>query len=100
MDDATFVIGRLGVIEDVNDAACMLLGYSRAELLRLHGVELVVPEDQVRVGLSVEQMRRGEAEQRRGRLVRKDGSIISVEVRALPLPESRVALIVRPVADG
>jgi PAS domain S-box-containing protein len=78
--DATFVIGLLGRIEDVNAEACALLGYRRDELLRLYGSELVPAHDKVRVGLSVGQMRRGEVEQRQGRLVRKDGRVIPVQV--------------------
>ena len=97
--DARFVIDRLGRIEDVNDEACMLLGYHREELLRLYGSELVLAEDRVRVGLSVEQMRRGEADRRQGRLVRKDGRVVPVDVTARPLPERRVALLVRAHAD-
>ena len=97
--DATFVIGRLGRIEAVNDDACTLLGYSRGELLGLYGSDLVLAEDRVRVWLSVEQMRRGDADQRRGRLVCKGGRVIPVDVRARPLPEKRVALVVRTCDD-
>jgi PAS domain S-box-containing protein len=97
--DATFVIGRFGQIEDANDSACALLGYPRTELLRLYGSELVLPEDRVPVGLSVEQMRRGDADRRRGRLIRKDGSVVPVDVHARPLPGKRLALVVRACAD-
>lgn len=89
--EARFVIDRLGRIDDVNDEACTLLGYSRAELFRLYGSELVPAEDRVRVGLSLEQMRRGEADRRHGRLLRKDGSVVPVEVSVEPLPEKRGA---------
>ena len=98
-EDATFVIGRLGRIEDANDEACALLGYPRAELLGLFGSDLVLAEDRVRVWLSVEQMRRGDADRRRGRLVCKSGRVIPVEVRARPLPERRVTLVVRTCDD-
>ena|SRR5262249_14233760 len=94
-----FVFGRFSMIEDVNEAACNLLGYARSELVERHGSELMPPEARRMAGLSVDQMRRGESEGCRGRLVRKDGSLVSVEVRARPLPKGRLILTVRPVPD-
>jgi len=93
---ATFVVGRLGLIEEVDDEACTLLGFLCEELLRMHGSQLVPDADRVRVGLSVDQVRRGEAEFRRGRLIHKDGTILQVDIHARALPGKRVALIVRP----
>ena len=95
---ARLVVGRWSQIEDVDDDACRLLGYSRSELLAMHGSELVLPGDQPAVAVSLDKMRRGEADWREGRLVRKDGSVVRVEVRPHPLPEDRVELSVRPLA--
>jgi len=97
---ATFVVARLGRINDVDDAACALLGYSRAELLRMHGSELVPPEDRTAVAVSLERMRSGEVHERRGRLLRKDGNAIRVLVRARRLAEERLALIVSQLDDA
>ena len=68
-----FVFGRFSMIEDVNEAACNLLGYARSELVERHGSELMPPEARRMAGLSVDQMRRGESEGCRGRLVRHLG---------------------------
>ena len=35
--DGIFVVGTRGVIADVDDAACDLLGYARDELVGIHG---------------------------------------------------------------
>jgi PAS domain S-box-containing protein len=78
----TFVIGHMGRIEDVDDRACTLLGYSLAELRALHGSQLIPPPDRAAVAVSLDRMRRGEVNRRRGRLLRKDGTAIPVEVTA------------------
>ena len=70
----------MGRIEDVDDRACTLVGYSLAELRELHGSQLILPEDRAAVAVSLDQMRRGELDRRRGRLLRKDGTTIPVEV--------------------
>ena len=79
----------------MDDGACALVGYSGAELLQLHGSELVLPEDRPAVATSVDRMRRGTLEWRQGRLVHKDGSVVPIEVSARPLEEGRVELKVR-----
>src|SRR5262245_63118660 len=90
--DATFVVGSLGRFEAVDDGACALLGYSREELLRLHGSELIRPEERPNVAAALDRMRRGTLDWRRGKLVRKDGSLISIEVGARPLGQGRIEL--------
>ncbi len=92
--DALFVIGPLGVIEDVDAAACALLGYLRNEIVGLHGSELVPLEEHSRTAASLDRMRRGELDRQRGYLCRKDGSILSVQVRARVLSDGRLLLSV------
>jgi PAS domain S-box-containing protein len=99
---ATFVIGRFGTIEAVDDEACQLLGYKRAELLVMHGTDLLLPEDRPRVAVSLEGMREGTVTARAGRLVRKDGGVVGVDVTARTLSEGWMALTVQPlqIAEG
>ena len=98
--DARFVIGRMGGIEDVDDGACALLGYTRAEILELHGADLVLPEERPAVAVSLDQMRHDTLRWRQGRLLRKDRGVVRVEVRSRPLPEGRLELNIRALADG
>ena len=93
--EGTFVIGVRNFIEDVDAAACALLGYSKSELVGLHGSELVLFEDQPSTAASIDRMRHGEVAFRISRLRCKDGSVIGVEVRAQRLPDGRLALSVR-----
>jgi PAS domain S-box-containing protein len=93
---ATFVVSRLGRIEEVDDGACALLGYTRAELLALHGADLVPPAERPATAVSLDGMRRGTIAQRPGSLVRKGGVVVAVEVHARPLEGARLELRVRP----
>jgi PAS domain S-box-containing protein len=97
--EGTFVIGPFGRIEDVNDGACALLGYTRSELLALHGADLILPEERPAVAVAVNEMRLGTLERRRGRLLCKDGTTIAVEVAGRPLGERRLELRVVRTPD-
>jgi len=91
----TVVVSRLSRIEEVDDGACELLGYSRAELLALHGADLVPAAERPAVAVSLDGMRRGTVSERPGRLLRKDGTIVAVTVHARPLEGGRLALHLR-----
>ena len=96
-----FVVGPFGRIEDVDDGACALLGYTRYELLSLHGADLVSAAERPTVAVAVNEMRLGTVAQRQGRLLRKDGCSITVDVTGRPLGEGRVELcVVQVPADG
>ncbi len=88
------MVGPFGRIEDVDEGACALLGYTRYELLALHGADLVSAADRPVTAVGVNEMRLGTVAQRQGRLLRKDGSIITVDVTGRPLGEGRVELCV------
>jgi PAS domain S-box-containing protein len=92
----TFVVGRFGRIENVDDGACALLGYTRTELLAMHGADLVLEAERPAVAVSVNEMRLGTLGRRQGRLVRKDGSVVLVDVCGRPLESGRLELRVAP----
>lgn len=95
--EGVFIIGPRGIIEDVDDAGCTLLGYARSELVGLHGSEVVPPEARPATAASIDRMRRAEIARREGRLRRKDGTLLRVDVHAQPLPDGRLSLRVRPI---
>ena len=89
----TFVVGAHGVIEDVDAAACALLGYEREELVGLHGSEIIPRDRRPATAASLDRMRRGELDVRREAQLRcKDGSVVVVEVRAQVRPEGQLVL--------
>jgi PAS domain S-box-containing protein len=93
--EATFVVGPLGIIEEVDDGACRLLGYSKSELVGMHGSQLVSAERRPLTAVSIDRMRRGEIAAGEGLLLRKDGSEIEVIVSARTLPKRRLELNLR-----
>jgi PAS domain S-box-containing protein len=93
--EARFVIGPYGIIEGADDAATELLGYATDEILGQHGSLLVPRNAQPATAVTIDRMRRGELDRRAGRLVRRDGTVVTVEVRSRPLPDGRLALVVR-----
>jgi PAS domain S-box-containing protein len=92
---AVFTIGSLDTIEDVDEAACTLLGYGRAELVSMHGSELVPESAQPSTAVSLDRMRRGEVSSAAGLLRRRDGTIVEVDVRARRRPQGGLILHVR-----
>jgi len=94
-DRGIFVVGAGGVIADADDGACRLVGYSRTELVGLHGSELVPREKQPATATAIDRMRRGELARAAGRLRRKDGTLIEVDVDARRSPDGRFSLDVR-----
>ena len=93
--DGRFIIGRRGVIEEVDAAACALLGYARHDMVGLHGSELIPFDDRPATAASLDRMRLGEITNRAGRIVHKDGSIFAVDVTARPLSGGRLAISLR-----
>jgi PAS domain S-box-containing protein len=89
---AVFTIGSLDTIEDVDDAACTLLGYGRAELIRMHGSELVPESAHSATAVSLDRMRRGEISFAAGVLRRRDGTLVEVDVCALRRPQGGLIL--------
>ena len=94
----TFVVGPLGTIEGVDDGACRLLGYTEDQLVGLHGSELIPREARTSTAVTLDRMRRDEVAVNNGRMVRRDGSIVPVEVSARPLGDGRLELCVRALA--
>jgi PAS domain S-box-containing protein len=96
----TFIVGPLGTIEGADDGACRLLGYAEAELVGLHGSELIPPESRAATAVSLDRMRHEQLAVRTGRMVRRDGSIFPIEVSARPLGGGRLELCVRALFDA
>lgn len=94
--EARIWIGPRGVIEDADAVACALLGYMRADLIGMHGSELVPLEEHSATAASLDRMRRGELFQRSGHVVHRDGSVLDVTVTARILPYARLLLSLRP----
>jgi len=91
-----FIVDARDVIEDVDAAACALIGYAPEEVIGLHGSELIPLEAHAATAVSLDRMRRGEIAHRAARVRHKDGRVLAVEVTAQPLSDGRLILRLRP----
>jgi PAS domain S-box-containing protein len=98
--DGRFVISPRSVIVDVDDGGSALLGYAREELIGSHGSNLVPFETQPATAASLDRMRRGEIVRRTGRLRRKDGTVLSVDVCARVRPGGELVLWLRRLSPA
>lgn len=85
---------------DVNQAACRMLGYERDELLSMTIFDVLPPEDAARLKavrarlLEPEQVEKGEWTH-----VRKDGTLVPVQVSANILPDGRWQAFCRDITE-
>ncbi len=86
--DAIFLADADGRLLEVNAATCDLLGYSHDELVGRNVNELTRPLERVEPPLPDASTQRRLAEERR--LLRKDGSVLDVEVSAVVLADGRI----------
>jgi PAS domain S-box-containing protein len=79
----------------VNGRGITMTGYSREELLGMGIADLINPEDLARDPISMDNLRAGGTVTKERDLLRKDGSLIPIEIRTQMQPEGNVLVIVR-----
>lgn len=79
--DAVFIEDHDGVVLDANDQALILHGMSREELIGRNVTSLVPPSQREVVEKEFQAWVRGDITRYRGQSLRKDGSMIPVEIR-------------------
>jgi PAS domain S-box-containing protein len=90
------VISEAGKILYVNERFARMVGYKRGELLGKPVLDLVFPEDRALVKKRVAE---GYEERYEHRTVRRDGTVLTVEVRGKPIPYEGRTVRVTAVAD-
>jgi len=90
------VISEAGIILDANDQFARIFGYKRAELVGTSMLDLVVPEDRDAVRGHVAEMFEGRYEYRG---VRRDGAVLTLEVRGKPIPYEGRTVRITAIAD-
>jgi PAS domain S-box-containing protein len=90
--DAIFVADDKGRLTDVNRKACELLGYTRAELLQKHAMDLITIADaaELRTGKSILVERP---------VRRKDGTFVVGDIAANILDDGRIRTSIRDVTE-
>lgn len=95
--DAIFIANDQRIYQEVNAAACALSGYSREELLGKQVEDLTPPLAQARLNEERLQLLAGNSQVSEWALLRKDGTIVPIEVNAKQLPDGRWQAIVRDI---
>ena len=94
------IVNTRNVVEDVDSVACTLLGYSKQEIIGMHGSELVPLDARPATAVSLDRMRRGEVTHRPGRLRHRSGTVVHVQVAGRVLPDGRLLLALCPEPAG
>jgi PAS domain S-box-containing protein len=97
--DAYFLADLNARYTDVNQAACDLLGYTRAELIGMTILDLIAPEEKPRLEAERQKMLEGTASTSEWKLRRKDGSLVQTEVSSNILDGGRWQAFVRDITE-
>ena len=97
--DGIFISDASGKYVSVNPKGCAMLGYSMEEILGRNISDLLPEEDKQTVAPRLELMRSGQALITERRLIRKDGSLLPVEISGRMLSDGRYQGIVRDITE-
>lgn len=97
--DAIFIADDRGVYQAVNDAACVLSGYSRDQLLGKTIYDLTPPGDYTRLAEDRQRLLAGQSQIEEWHLLRQDGATVPIEVSIKQLPDGRWQAFVRDITE-
>jgi PAS domain S-box-containing protein len=97
--DGIFLADFHGTYTDVNSAGCRMLGMAREEIIGRTIMDLLPPEDIVRLAESKEVLMTGKIHVAEWSLRRKDGVYLPVEVSAKIFPDGRWQGFVRDISQ-
>jgi PAS domain S-box-containing protein len=97
--DAIFVADQGGKILLVNEQACLMLGYTQAELVQLNVKDTYFAEERAAVAERIAKVQRGEHLRYERSMVRKDGTTLPVEVAIGMFPNGLIQGIVRNITE-
>jgi PAS domain S-box-containing protein len=97
--DGIFIADRDGHYLDVNASGCVMLGYSRSEILGMNITDIVSSTEVHAIGPAVEDLLRGRTKMTERQLRRKDGTLFPAEVSAKMLPDGTLQGLVRDISE-
>ena len=84
---------------DVNLKLCEMLGYTRDELLRLNVEDLIPPQDLAAAPIRFDKLQAGETVLSERRLLRKDGTLLPVEISGRMISDGVLQSIIRDISE-
>ncbi len=97
--EAIVILDNELTFEDVNTAACELLGYTREELVGYPGTKLVTAEELARRPIDWTALTSGRVIRSERLVVRKDGTRVPVETSTNMLVDGRIQTIARDITQ-
>ena len=84
---------------ETNSKLCEMLGYTREELLRLNVADLIPPEDLAASPIRFDKLEAGETVLTERRLLRKDGTLLQVEISGSMVTSGALQSIIRDISE-
>ena len=97
--DAIFINDVSGDLLEVNESACAMLGYTKEELCEKNITDLYTNIELTDRPIMREELLNGERTSLERNMLRKDQSLIPVEISAKMLVDGRIVAIVRDVSE-
>ena len=97
--DGIFISDQDAFLVDVNTSGCIMLGYSKEELLKMKYFDLISPENLKNDPLRIDDLMSGKIILNERKVIRKDGSEISVEINAKLSANGLIQSYIRDVTD-
>ncbi|HMK27871.1 MAG TPA: PAS domain S-box protein, partial [Chitinophagaceae bacterium] len=97
--DGIFISDKNTFFVDVNRSGCSMLGYTKEELLKMRFTELISPDSLKNNPLRMDELNSGQIVLSERKVIRKDGSEISVEINAKLRPDGFYQSFIRDVTD-
>ena len=98
-NDGIFISDENMYMVDVNSAGCRMLGYSSEELKKLKFIDLIPHEDLASNPIRIKDIDKGQSVVNERRVIRKDGTILDVEISAKKLLDGRYQSFVRDITE-
>src|SRR4051812_31724626 len=97
--DGVFISDAAGNYLDVNRAAIDMLGYSKAELLKMNVREILIKEEVELNPPRFDELKTGRNILSKRRVRKKDGTVLHVEINAKMLSSGNMLGMVRDITD-
>lgn len=98
-NDGVFVCDQTGQYIEANASGCAMLGYTREEILQKKVMDLIPAEDRIKKPPRLAELMAGQTIMSERRLIRKDGSLIDVEISSKMLPDGSLHATLRDITQ-